>query len=108
MEKRATAEQFERRLWRPMFHTVEITEDGLVMGAGTVLARMKRDASGAQVPALDEDRARVFALLAAAYGRTPPPDLSDLCRARISGHASALCRALDVGVEPSGASGAWG
>jgi hypothetical protein len=77
MEKRATAEQFERRLWRPMFHTVEITEDGLVMGAGTVLARMKRDASGAQVPALDEDRARVFALLAAAYGRAPQPDLSD-------------------------------
>lgn len=76
MEKRTTIEQFERRLWlRPMSHTIEINEDGLVMGAGTVLARMNCDASGAQVLAIEEDRSRLFALLAAAHGRTPPADL---------------------------------
>lgn len=76
MGSRETAEQFERRLWfRPISHAVEINEDGLVLGAGTVLARMNRDPSGAQVLAFDEDRPRLSALLAAAYCRSPPSDL---------------------------------
>ena len=76
MESRATAEQFKRRLWlRPISHAVEINEEGLVLGAGTILARMTRDASGAQVLALDEDQPRLLALLAAAYGRSPASDL---------------------------------
>lgn len=75
MESRA-AEKFERRLWlRPMSHAVEINDDGLVFGAGTVLARMKSEPSGARVLALDEDLPRLSVLLAAAYGRFPPPDL---------------------------------
>jgi hypothetical protein len=76
MGSRATAEQFERRLWsRPLSHTIEINEDGLVLGAGTVLARMDRDLSGARFLALDGDQRRLFALLAAAFGRSPPSDL---------------------------------
>ena len=76
MGSRATAEQFERRLWfRPLSNAVEINEDGLVLSAGTVLARMNRDPSGAQVLAFDEDRPRLSALLAAAYCRSPPLDL---------------------------------
>ena len=76
MGSRATAEQFERRLWfRPISHAVEINEDGLVLGAGTILARMGVDPSGAQILAFDEDQPRLFALLAAAYGRSAPSDL---------------------------------
>ena len=69
-------EGFERRLWlRPISHNVEINEDGLVLGAGTVLARMYRNNSGAQVLAFDENQPRLFALLATAHGRSPPSDL---------------------------------
>jgi hypothetical protein len=70
------AEKFERRLWlRPVSHAVEINDEGLVFGAGTVLARMKSEPSGARVLALDQDLPRLSALLAAAYGRSPPSDL---------------------------------
>lgn len=69
-------QKFERRLWfRPLSQTVEIDEDGLVLGAGTILARMGRDQSSAQVLAFDEDQPRLFALFAAACGRSPPSDL---------------------------------
>lgn len=76
MERNRALEEFERRLWlRPMSHAVEINDDGQVLGAGTILARMKSEPSGARVLAVDDDLPRLYALLAAAYGRSPPPDL---------------------------------
>ncbi len=76
MGSRTRTEQFERRLWfRPISRAVEINDDGLVLGAGTILARMNRDPSGAQVLAFDEDQPRLSALLAAAYCQSPPSDL---------------------------------
>ena len=81
MEARATAKQFERRLrLRPASRALEITEGGMIAGAGTVLARMNRDRSGAKALAINEDGARIFALLGAAYGQNPPPDLFDHLR----------------------------
>jgi hypothetical protein len=68
--------RFDERLSRaPIGTAVEINDAGLVFGASTVLARMTRDVEGASVLALDEDRARMIALLAAAYGRTVSPDV---------------------------------
>lgn len=74
--RKGALEKFQRRLWfRLISRAVEINEDGLVFGAGTVLARMRSDPSGARVLALDQDLPRLSALLAAAYGRSPPSDL---------------------------------
>ena len=61
----------------PLNPIVELDETGLVFGAGTVLAPMRRDDYGAARLDLDADGARVFALLAAAYGR---PVRSDVLR----------------------------
>ncbi|MEW6436925.1 MAG: hypothetical protein AB1508_07120 [Pseudomonadota bacterium] len=54
---------------------VELGEAGLVFGAGTLLAPMRRDDTGAPRLDLDADGARVFALLAAAYGRPVRSDV---------------------------------
>jgi hypothetical protein len=54
---------------------VEIGDAGLVLGAGTVLARMARDPFGSPILGLEEDCDRLLALLAAAYGRPASPDV---------------------------------
>ncbi|QGM45778.1 hypothetical protein [Methylocystis heyeri] len=72
----ALRERFEKRLWsRPISHAAEIGDDGLILGAGTILARMTRDAFGAPRLAVEEDEDRIFALLAAAHGRPASPEL---------------------------------
>ena len=69
-------ESFEKRTRsRPMAHAIEINDDGLVLGAGAILAHMTRDAFGSPVLALDADFERLQALLAAAHGLPTPPDL---------------------------------
>jgi hypothetical protein len=76
VENRAAIQRFERRLWlRPLCPNIEINEDGLVLGAGTILARMIRDPLDRQVLLFDSDRPRLLALLTAAYGQSPPSDL---------------------------------
>lgn len=68
--------RFDERLWHgPINYAVEINDAGLVFGAGTVLARMTQGRCGAPVLALDEDRQRIFTLLAAAYGRAVSHDV---------------------------------
>jgi len=76
MEFGAAPERFEKRLRsRSMSRAAEIGDHGLVLGAGTLLVRMTRDAFGLPVLALDEDRERLFALLAAACGRVASSDV---------------------------------
>jgi hypothetical protein len=72
----ALRERFEKRLWsRPISHAAEIGDDGLILGAGTILARMTRDAFGAPRLAVEEDEDRLIALLAAAHGSPASPEL---------------------------------
>jgi hypothetical protein len=66
----ALRKRFDARLsQRAINYAVEINDAGLVFGAGTVLARMTRDERGEAVLDVDADSQRIFALLAAAYGR---------------------------------------
>ena len=66
--------RFEKRARsRPIAYAAEIGEDGLVVGAGTILARMSSDSLGALD--LEEGEDRLGALLAAAHGRPMSPDL---------------------------------
>lgn len=68
--------RFDARVSRSAIGTaIEINDAGLVFGAGTVLARMTRNQGGEPVLDIDADRQRIFALLAAAYGRTVSPDV---------------------------------
>lgn len=64
----------ERLRFRPFYPSVELTDNGLMFGAGTQLAPLRNDNSGA--PGLDavRDRDRILALLSAAYGRPVPFD----------------------------------
>jgi len=67
--------RFEKRVRsRPIAYAAEIGDDGLVLGAGTLLARMTHDAFDAPLLAVEEDEHRLLALLAAAHGRLAPPD----------------------------------
>ena len=69
--------RFEKRAQsRPIAYAAEIGDDGLVLGAGTILARMTRDSQGEPALDLEEDEDRVLALLAAAHGRPMSPNLS--------------------------------
>ncbi len=78
MESSKARDGFEKRLrLRPLLSAVEINENGLVVGAGSVLARMTRDRIGAQTLALDEDARRLVALYVAAFGTAPRLDLAD-------------------------------
>jgi len=67
-----------RRRWReerqplPFLSAVTMHEDGLVLGAGTELARMIQDRLGRPCLAVAADRERLRALLFAAYGRPVP------------------------------------
>ncbi len=56
----------------PKHHALEITEDGLMLGAGTVLVRMTRDRFGAPMLDLTGSKDRILALLALAYERKIP------------------------------------
>ena len=68
--------RFKERLSRAAINTaIEINDAGLVFGAGTVLARMRRDKYGEPRLDLDANKGRIFALLAAAYGRPVSPDI---------------------------------
>ncbi|MGB6177395.1 MAG: hypothetical protein WBF43_13915, partial [Methylocella sp.] len=57
---------------RARYPRMEISGEGLMLGAGTVLAGMARDERGRPRLALD-DEPRAFALLATAYGRPVEP-----------------------------------
>ena len=64
--------RFEKRARsRPIAYAAEIGDDGLVLGAGTILARMTGESSGEPTLGLEEDEDRLFALLTAAHGRPP-------------------------------------
>jgi hypothetical protein len=72
----ALKERFEKRARsRPIAYAAEIGDDGLVLGAGTILARMTRDSLGERTLDLEEGEDRVIALLAAAHGRPMSADL---------------------------------
>ncbi len=72
----ALKERFEKRARsRPIAYAAEIGDDGLVLGAGTILARMTRDSLGEQRLDLEEGEDCVIALLAAAHGRPMSADL---------------------------------
>lgn len=52
-----------------------IAEAGLVLGAGTVLARRITDRHGRSTFAIDGNEGRILALLAVAYGRAVEPEI---------------------------------
>jgi hypothetical protein len=65
---------FDECTWREPFHPFpEITDAGLVLGFGTVLARMACTRGGKYVLAVDADGERLLALMAAVCGRQLPP-----------------------------------
>jgi hypothetical protein len=72
----ALERRFEKRARsRPIAYAAEIGDDGLVLGAGTVLARTTRDSLGAPALDLADGAGRLYALFAAAHGRPMSPDL---------------------------------
>jgi len=72
----ALEERFEKRARsRPIAYAAEIGDDGLVLGAGTILTRMTGDSQGESALDLEESEDRVIALLAAAHGRPMSADL---------------------------------
>lgn len=68
-----TAEALRRR-WSErsragaLHSQMEITSEGLLLGAGTILAKMGGDTKGAPALSLDDEQ-RIMAVLATAYGR---------------------------------------
>jgi hypothetical protein len=65
---------FKERRWRLPFNALPIIEEeGLVLGRGTVLARMGSAHSGVLELMLQADEARLLALLSAVYGRQVSP-----------------------------------
>ena len=56
------------------------TEEGLVLGAGTVLAKASSNHSGRPAVAIDNAEERVLALLAVAYGKDVDPSVLDHIR----------------------------
>ena len=70
------AGRFEKRARsRAIAYAAEIGDDGLVLGAGTILARMTGDTLGETTFDLEQGEDRLLALLAAAHGRPMPSDL---------------------------------
>ena len=68
--------RFEKRFRsRPISYSAEIGDDGLVLGAGTVLAHMGRDEFGSPALALEKSQDRLLALLSAAQGRPASPEM---------------------------------
>jgi hypothetical protein len=70
---RARKDWRERARSRPVQSSLTITGEGLVLGA-TVLAEMRRDASGMPLLAADGAPERILALLFIAYGKTVGPE----------------------------------
>ncbi|MGP0061907.1 MAG: hypothetical protein ACLPID_21800, partial [Beijerinckiaceae bacterium] len=65
---------FDENSWRWPFHaTPAIREQGLLLGNGSVLARMGRNRSGEDLLALPQDEERLLALLSAVCGRQISP-----------------------------------
>ncbi|GEM_PF-936217 len=60
------------RLCASIRDSLEITDAGLVLGAGTILMRMEKDALGHPALALTQDEERALALLSVAYGASAP------------------------------------
>jgi hypothetical protein len=74
---------------------VSITDDGLVFGAGSVLAKQTIDASGRRLLAVDGNEERILALLTAAYGRPIDPAVIDhIRRASLAYNRGETCLAL--------------
>jgi hypothetical protein len=63
------------RLHHPLEPLATITDMGFVLGAGTQLMRIEKDALGLSRLALTQDEARLFALLAVAFRRPAAPDI---------------------------------
>lgn len=65
---------------RPIHDSMAITEEGLVLGAGTVLAKARVDRCGRPALAIDDAEPRILALLAVAYGKAVDPTVLDHIR----------------------------
>jgi hypothetical protein len=63
----------ERARLRPLHPVMDLTEEGLVLGAGTVLAERRTNIAGAPELMLDGAQERILALLAIAYGKAVDP-----------------------------------
>jgi hypothetical protein len=61
----------ERARSAPLMPFITLTEEGLILGAGTVLAKRRPD----RLLALDGEEERLLALLAIAYGRPVSPSV---------------------------------
>lgn len=92
-----------RRAWEsraccsPIYDTPTMTADGLVLGAGTVLAKGTLDDGYAPGLARDGAQERILALLSVAYGRAASPAaLGNIRRVRIT---------PDIPIPPASASG---
>jgi hypothetical protein len=59
---------------------LEITSEGLLLGAGTCLAKMVPGAGGASILALDGQASRIFALLSVAYQGSIPVSIMETLR----------------------------
>ncbi len=67
-------EFFDDNSWRWPFHAMPaLREQGLLLGNGTVLARMGRNRRGEDLLALPQDEERLMALLSAVCGRQISP-----------------------------------
>ena len=72
--------RFDEQAGREPFRGVpEITERGLILGSGTVLARMAGSPDGRGL-AIDRDEERMLALLSAVYGRQVSPHVMHFVR----------------------------
>lgn len=71
----------------PIEPVMALTEAGLVLGAGTVLAEHSANRWGPPVLAIGGNEERILALLAVAYGRAIEPTVIDNIR-RASEHSA--------------------
>lgn len=65
----------ERARSGPLCPMMDLTEDGLVLGAGTILAKRRTNRAGMPELALDGAEERILALLAVAYGKAVGPSV---------------------------------
>ncbi len=69
----ALRKQWDKHLRSHRFHSaIAIADEGLVFGAGAVLARMTQDRSGRPALAVDADKERILCMLMAVLGRPAP------------------------------------
>jgi hypothetical protein len=80
---------------RPVHPSLTFTEEGLVLGAGTVLAKANGHRYGRPAVAIDDAEERILTLLAVAYGRAiDPAVLGHIRRASEQWTRGELCLAL--------------